>query len=364
MLKIKASSVIAHCIVWGVFLSLPLLFISGQPESISFSSLFLSKEYFLFFLIYIVVFYFNTYFLVPRLYLRNRFVTYFAIVLTLLLIISFVKPFDNLLSITHKPPFPQKQDKVQALHPVFKPGMPPPQLPGNHPPRRIDAISIFLFVMVIGVGTAISIAQQWRETEQRAIHAEADKANAELSFLKAQINPHFLFNTLNNIYSLAVTKHEYTAACIMKLSNIMRYVTDEAAEHYVPLQDEINCINDYIGLQRIRFGDKLNINIEVRGDAGQKKIAPLILMTFVENIFKYGISKHDPSGIEISLHAEEKEITFYCKNKIFPAASTEDREGVGIGNAKKRLAYLYPDKYLLDIGNDNGYYIVHLTLQV
>jgi LytS/YehU family sensor histidine kinase len=237
-------------------------------------------------------------------------------------------------------------------------------MPQNHPPRRIDAISIFLLVMVIGVSTAISITQTWYQSEQRASRAEADKANAELSFLKAQINPHFLFNTLNNIYSLAVTKNENTADCIMKLSNIMRYVTDEATEDYVPLQDEINCITDYIGLQKIRLGDNANIILEIKGDVNHKQIAPLILMTFIENIFKYGISKHEQSPIEIELFAEAKTITFFCKNKIFNSSIHEERKGVGIENTKKRLEYLYHDKHFLNINNENGVYNVQLTLQV
>src|SRR6202008_3873902 len=110
--------------------------------------------------------------------------------------------------------------------------------------------SLFIFIMIIALSTAAVINQQWRLTEQRAIQAEVDKANAELSFLKAQINPHFLFNTLNNIYTLAINNNEHTADSIMKLSNIMRYVTDEVGEDFVPVQNELDCIDNYIELQR------------------------------------------------------------------------------------------------------------------
>jgi len=108
-----------------------------------------------------------------------------------------------------------------------------------------------------------------------AARAEADKANAELSFLKAQINPHFLFNTLNNIYSLAVIKSDVTADSIMKLSNIMRYVTDEATEDFVPLQDELHCLTDYIELQRLRLGKKVTLNYAIAGDPAYKKLRRL-----------------------------------------------------------------------------------------
>ncbi|HLK31007.1 MAG TPA: histidine kinase [Puia sp.] len=362
----KASSVIAHCVVWLIFLSLPLLFISNQPEGASIISVLFSLNYFIFFITYIAAFYFNALFLVPQFYLKKKFGIYLAVIFLMIIIISFVKPFDGLLSGNPPPRMPQRMENTENFREPPKPDdfHRPPDMAQNHPPRRIDAISIFLLVMVIGVSTAISITQTWHQTEQRASRAEADKANAELSFLKAQINPHFLFNTLNNIYSLAVTKNENTADCIMKLSNIMRYVTDEATEDYVLLQDEIDCITDYIGLQKIRLGDKANINLEIKGNVEQKKITPLILMSFIENVFKYGVSKHEPSGIDIKLFAEAKTITFFCRNRIFNSSIHEERKGVGIENAKKRLEYLYHDRHFLNISNENSFYTVQLTLQV
>ena len=366
MPKVKASSFIAHLIVWVVFLSLPLLFISGQPEASNIFPVLFSIEYFVFFITYIFVFYFNAYFLVPTFYLQKKFAIYFLIVLLMAFLISFAKPFDNLLSANRPVHLHERENNIQPFHesPNDDGFRPPPDMNQNNHPKRIDAISIFLFVMVIGVSAAVSITQRWYQTEQRATRAEADKANAELSFLKAQINPHFLFNTLNNIYSLAITKNENTADCIMKLSNIMRYVTDEATEDYVPLQNEINCITDYIGLQGMRLSDKDNIDLEIKGNVENKKIAPLILMSFIENIFKYGISKHEPSMIEIKIFTDKKSIDFFCRNKIFMAAINEERKGVGIDNTKKRLKYLYHDKYFLDITKENGFYTVQLTLQV
>ncbi len=366
MLKAKASSFIPHIIVWIVFLSLPLLFISGQPEASNISSVLFSISYFVFFVTYISVFYFNAYFLVPKFYLQKKFIIYFSIILLLAFLVSVIKPFDNLLSSNRQVHLPERENNIQPFRePPNREGFRlPPDMQQNDRPKRIDAISIFLFVMVIGISAVVSITQRWYQTEQRATRAEADKANAELSFLKAQINPHFLFNMLNNIYSLAVTKNENTADCIMKLSNIMRYVTDEATEDYVPLQNEINCIADYIGLQRMRLGDKVNIDLEINGDVENKKIAPLILMSFIENIFKYGISKHEPTGIEIKLFAETRSITFFCRNKIFSSTINEERKGVGIDNAKKRLEYLYHDKHFLNITRENGFYEVQLTLHV
>ncbi|MBL7747820.1 MAG: sensor histidine kinase [Chitinophagaceae bacterium] len=220
-----------------------------------------------------------------------------------------------------------------------------------------------MFVTIWSLSTAIPVARRWRNTEQRMLQAEAEKAQAELSFLKSQVNPHFLFNTLNNIYSLAVTKNENTAPSIMKLSNIMRYVTDEIQSDYVPLDSEINCMQDYIDLQRMRLGDKMQVQLSITGTTIDKKIAPLILMTFTENVFKYGVSSHEPSVITIRLTADAYNITFFCQNRLFDGRRNTERTGIGIPNARKRLEHLYPDKHFLDINTENGLFTVQLTLQ-
>jgi LytS/YehU family sensor histidine kinase len=250
-------------------------------------------------------------------------------------------------------------------------GAPPPgggfsrlrrQPPGMRHP--VDLFAVFLLCTIWALSTAIRITQQWQQTEKRAVKAEADKANAELSFLKAQINPHFLFNTLNNIYSLAVRQNENTAASIMKLSNIMRYVTDDVNRDYVSLQSEVECITDYIDLQRLRLSKKVYVDFAVTGNTEGKKIPPLVLMTFIENVFKYGISSHEPSGINIKLFAEEKTITFFCQNKLFSTERKAERTGIGISNTRQRLLHLYPNRHLLNITTDDGLYTVQLTLQV
>lgn len=217
--------------------------------------------------------------------------------------------------------------------------------------------------MIWSSSTAIEIIKQWRTTEQRAARAEADKANSELSFLKAQINPHFLFNTLNNIYTLAVTKNENAPVAIMKLSNIMRYITDEVTQDYVPLQLEIECAANYIDIQRMRLNNKADVDFSVTGNSEGKQIAPLILMSFIENVFKYGTSSHEPSTIIIRLIITEKTITFYSQNKLFSNLRKVERTGIGITNTKRRLEHLYPKKYLLNITTENDFYCVHLILQ-
>jgi len=214
----------------------------------------------------------------------------------------------------------------------------------------------------MALSTAIRIIQQWRLTERRAIQAEADKTSAELSFLKAQINPHFLFNTLNNIYTLAVIKDDHAAYSIMKLSNIMRYVTDDVVADLVPLQSEIDCISDYIELQRLRIGNHTRVNFIVTGDVESKKIAPLVLMTFIENVFKYGVSKHEKTTIDIKISTSDTDISFFCRNHVFVRREENQRVGIGIRNTQLRLNHLYPDKHLLNIWNEDNEYSVQLII--
>jgi two-component system LytT family sensor kinase len=345
-------------------MTLPLLFMSGQAGNDGAMDIILSPGYWVFCLTYIFIFYLNTYWLIPQFYFKKKYLFYVVIVLALFVLIAYARPFEWLLQ-HHRPQrTPPPADILMTDRGVYdEPGGGPPEGPGRGPKSmRIDIVSIFLYIMTIALGMAIQVTRQWRTSLQRIAHAEADKAQAELSFLKAQINPHFLFNTLNNIYTLAITKNEKTADSIMKLSNIMRYVTDDVSQHFVPLQQEVDCINDFIELQRLRLSKKVTVDFTLKGKLENKTIIPLLLITFVENVFKYGISNHEHTTITIQLTADERSITFYSHNKIFKPAGTPQRTGIGIANARKRLDHLYPNKHLLNITNENGFFSVELIL--
>lgn len=144
----------------------------------------------------------------------------------------------------------------------------------------------------------------------------------------------------------------------------MRYVTDEVKEEFVPLEDEVAFISDYLDLQRLRLGNKMNIGFLVSGKIAEKKIAPLILMTFIENVFKYGISSHSPSAIDIQLSATEDSINFLCSNKLYENHRPAESTGIGISNTRKRLEHLYPGRFELNIDKKNGMFSVQLTLKV
>lgn len=367
-MKNKRITVLSHATGWILFLSLPILFITGQVGNKDFLAVLGAPPTWLFILTYTIIFYFNTYFLLPHLYKPGKYLLYAATVLILFAAVFFLRPFDKMVS------YVSRDQQRTAMHPPrppddgppgrgFEDRPPPPhERDGGRP--AVDVVSIFLFLMIMALSLAIHIRQRLRYTEQRALKAEADKANAELSFLKAQINPHFLFNTLNNIYSLAITKNEHTAESIMKLSNIMRYVTDDISEDYVELENELACISDYIDLQKLRLGPATKVELQVSGTIAGKKIAPLILMTFVENVFKYGISNHAASEIMIRVATDEKGIRFFSRNHIFATARNTERTGIGIANTRQRLEHLYPGKHSLLIDDKGGYFSVELYLTI
>ncbi|MCC9136098.1 sensor histidine kinase [Pontibacter silvestris] len=376
MFRSKAFSVVTHIIGWTLFMCLPVFFLSHEAGKEQLVLVLSSPAYWKFYGCYIFLFYFHTYLLVPYFFFQKKYVSYAAVILVLFIAVFFLRPFDNLIARSiHRPaagnPGPPREMDVHRPHNTDKmayPVPPPRRGPQGMPPPdfnvQIDIVSILLFVMVMALSLALESTRHLRMTEKRAIRAEADKANAELSTLKAQVNPHFLFNTLNNIYSLAVTHDDNTAASIMKLSNIMRYVTDEVSEEYGSLAGEVACLSDFIDLQRLRLGEKVQVNFTVSGQLKNKQIAPLLLMTFVENVFKHGISSHYDSPITIKIISKADSISFYCQNRIFVNNRSNERTGIGIANTKERLRHLYPGKHQLEINTENGFFTVQLQLEV
>jgi two-component system LytT family sensor kinase len=350
MTRSTVSTGIAHIAGWLIFLSLPILFITGLPGNNQLSTIIASPASWMFFLVYIIIFYSNTYFLIPILYQQKKYLLYILSITVIFISIFFLRPFDNMLDI------------LRLDSPPSNPLQHGPHGPGPKGGPNFDMVSIFLLIVILALSMAIEARQRLRRTQQQAALAETEKARAELSFLKAQINPHFLFNTLNNIYSLAITRNEHTAESIMKLSNILRYLTDDAGSDFVALDHEIACITDYIDLQKLRLSKETLVNFSITGEPVGRKIAPLILMTFIENIFKYGISNHEPSVLDIHIAIDSACIRFKTLNNIFKNHATPDRTGTGIANARQRLNFLYLKSHILRIENENDYFTVDLTL--
>lgn len=363
MSRFKAFSVVIHIAGWLLFMAFPLVFLNRQNQDSTSTLLLQQPSYWLFCFTYIFLFYINANLFIPRLFLKKKYLAYSLITLLLLGCVYYLKPFDRMLRSSENIAIADEQAPRAPANQRGR-GEPPPRFkPGHHNKPPLDIVSLFIFLMIFAISTAIKTIQQWQLTEQQVTRAEADKTTAELSSLKAQINPHFLFNTLNNIYTLVVTQDDNAAESVMKLSNIMRYVTEDAMADFVPLQNEINCIGDYIELQRLRMSKNTEVNFSLNGHTSGKKIPPLVLMTFVENVFKYGISSHEKTVISIKVDANDKDIAFFCKNRLFDNRSENQSTGVGIKNTKQRLAHLYPGRHLLNISNQDGYYTVRLSLQ-
>jgi LytS/YehU family sensor histidine kinase len=200
-------------------------------------------------------------------------------------------------------------------------------------------------------------------TEKRNQEIENEKLVTELSFLKSQINPHFLFNTLNNIYSLALVKSDATAGAVLKLSSIMRYVLNETKHDWVPLEKEVEFVNHFIDLQKVRLTDKMAIKFSVSGNVEGKQIAPLILIPFVENAFKFGVSTKEQAEIILDLKAENGTISFYTRNRIFKTENANgDNTSIGLKNTRRRLELLYPERHTLTVNEEGNHFVVNLIL--
>ncbi len=377
-MRVKLVQIVSHLAGWVFFFSLIFIFLSNTPNGqAGFAQTFFSVPFIIFSLTYVILFYLNSYLFVPQLYLQQKYFWFISSLIGLFFIVYTISPFDGLMrqrqafrSQTMAPPNDNGSEyspmPPHQMKPPSERHYPPPPdrgMPGQPPRRNTDINSIILFITVIAISTAMPVIKQWRVTEKRALLAEAQKATAELYMLKSQVNPHFLFNTLNNIYSLAVTNSPHTASSIMKLSKMMRYLTDEVTEDFVSLDNEIECIDDFIDLQKLRISNT-GVKFTVSGQTGLQKIAPLLLMTFVENAFKYGVSSHTHSDIEITLNLLNNELRFSCINAIHPNKTTSQREGTGIANVKQRLQLLYPNKHQLVINNVDNNFKVQLSIQL
>lgn len=295
--------------------------------------------------VYLVIFYYlNTHFIIPQLLAKKRWIYYsLAVIACLIIFIYIPKFFEDALNTENPNRIKKMGRKRHQLYP-FTGGT-------------------AVFFLVFTVSTCIKVIQQWLSAEQRQKLIETEKLNTELSFLKSQINPHFLFNTLNNIYSLAVVKSDATAPAIMKLSSIMRYVLSDTRQHLVPLEKEIEFIQHYIDLQKVRLTDKIKINLAVIGDPEGQQIAPLLFIPFVENAFKYGISTREDSEINISIDIKPGEIEFKTDNRILAIETDiEKKNGIGLKNTRRRLEILYADKHSLEINRKDDHFYVHLKI--
>ncbi len=348
-MKSRTSRILLHIIGSLCFLSVPVIFSPDFNLSFDFVQVGGFQRDLLSYVLLLGVFYLNYYYLIPKFFHTKEYII-FAVCAVLCFsavvgIPQLVKGKPPLHSEGQPPTPPQGQE----------PGIPRPDGP---PFMRSVERNILRFGIVISVALLLTITARLRKTER-------DKLDAELSYLKAQINPHFLFNTLNSIYSLAITRSEHTPTAVVKLSEMMRYVTTEAHNEKVPLHKEMNYVQNYVDLQKIRLAQTVNILYTVNGESGTKQIAPLIMIPFVENAFKYGVNPEEESEIVITITITHERLTMFVKNKIVRVDySDEYKSGHGMDNVSQRLKMGYPGKHKLSSGRFDKEYLVNLEIEL
>lgn len=382
--------VLIHLAGWCILFLLPLFF---YPVRIN-SNRFLIREL-IDKIVLVGFFYLNYYYLIPRFFEKKKGLTYF-----LLICICFIVYLSQSILIRHhygflgrmqppvfniRAPMIDKDSATGITYYRSDENMPPPPpLPDSvgdfvlpalairEPvlfgvPRGVllislnNSLSSFSLLLLMGGFIRLAFSFIRNQNEKKAM--ENANLNAEVSFLKSQINPHFLFNTLNGIYSLANSRSPHTEEAILKLSQMLRYVLYDSSTEKIELSKDIAYISNFIHLQRLRLAQKVKINYEVRGDMNEMKIAPLLLITFIENAFKHGISYINPATIAIEIIVFDETLTLVASNTVFEN-NKFDTGGIGLKNAIRRLELLYPGKYLLDIVRNNRLYVVNLKINL
>jgi hypothetical protein len=328
-MKNKPAQILFHVIGCTIFLLLPIIFWPGEGGIGEFFTDSRAVRGYINNILILMFFYLNFYVLIPKLYIQKRYIFFALILLACYFVIAFlpefIVPFQEH---GHIPPKPESIERhIDG---------------GNRWIFRMGHNIIF-FLAVVFFSLLLKINNRLKQTEK-------EKLKAELSYFKAQINPHFLFNTLNSIYSLAIQKADNTADAVVKLSGMMRYVLSDASHDFVPLEKEIGYITDYIDLQRIRFGETVKIDYQACDAVPGKMIAPLILISFIENAFKFGVNPEEESYISVKIDLSDAMLQLHVfNNKVHDQQEIESQGGLGINNAKQRLGLLYPNKHKLDI---------------
>lgn len=299
-------------------------------------------------------FYANYYYLVPRFQITNRlFIFYICLILGFIIIVSTAKSI----------PWPHDPNAI----PEGKELQPPPSFgmdsPIGHrppPPMRFH-VGRLLVMYLIGVFFSTLL-----RNNQHKNKLEKEKAETELRYLKAQINPHFLFNVLNSIYALTIVeKAKKSGGALMKLSGMMRYIVTDSPQTWVSLTNEIAYIKSYIELQRVRFEDTVEVDWRINGEASRWQIAPLMLTPFIENAFKYGVNPEIKAFIKIEIEINAGVLVLRVQNsKLRTQVEHHESTGMGLSNTQKRLALLYPDRHQLMIDQTPQAYSIVLQLNL
>lgn len=341
-MKVKPFSIAIHTLVWVLLLVIPYVstdqvFRSLDPAS----DMKYLLQCFALSAVLIITFYFNYYFLIPKYLLKKKYWLYFSFLLLTIAITFLLSGATFFFSDFNPEKLAQKNPIVEKIIPVI----------------IINAISLWLLSMVSAI--LFTVYNRLKETEK-------EKLSAQIASLKSQINPHFLFNTLNNIYATAIDTSPKAADMVDKLSEMMRYTMKDTQQDFVLLEDEINYINNFIELQKLRLDRSVKLEYNGLENIPELQIAPMLLIPFIENAFKHGVNSEQKSHIKIEFAINKTELQLtVVNNKVRVQKDISERSGLGINNTWHRLNLIYPSKHLLVINDREKEFSVslHINLQ-
>ncbi len=341
-MKNKLIIISVHVIAWMLLLLVPFLSTYQVLQSLVLDDKILRyMPIFISSLCLIAIFYANYFILIPKFLFTKKYKNYFfSFVGSVILALFFANLIFYLFDFN-----PQKLEKLNPLIQNIKP--------------IAAANNLLMLVISFVAAYCLALITKMKKVEQ-------EKLSAQISSLKSQINPHFLFNTLNSIYATAIDSSPQTAEMVAKLSEMMRYTMSETQNDFVDLEDEITYIDNFIELQKMRLDDKVKLEYKTESNFSGLKIAPMLLIPFIENCFKHGVNSEEDSNIYILI--ELKETEFHLKvvnNKVQTQKETTERSGLGIENTKHRLELIYSTKHLLTIKDTAQSFRVslHINLQ-
>lgn len=337
-MKVKSFSIAIHALVWMLLLVIPYVTTDQVFNSLDPLS---DIKYFLLCLVLstalITTFYFNYFFLIPKYLLAKKYWLYFSFLL-LAIVIVFIFSGGIFFFFDFNP---EKKPAIEKIIPVI----------------IINALLLWL----LSIASSILWAAY-----NRLKQTENEKLSAQIASLKSQINPHFLFNTLNNIYAAAIDTSPKAADMVDKLSEMMRYTMKDTQQDFVLLEDEINYISNFIELQKLRLDRSVKLEYCSLENIPPLQIAPMLLIAFIENAFKHGVNSEQKSHIKIELAINKTELQLnVVNNKVDVQKDISERSGLGITNTCHRLNLIYPSKHLLVINDTEKEFSVslHINLQ-
>ena len=361
-----------YLVMWGMLFAAPILSMYVRTLNNSTFAFSWDDVFFIWqkFAIFLVLFLVHNFLLAPLLIYRHKRLLYFSLTAAIIAVFAIyqctTKPAPP-----HRGPRPEMElmrpHAPRTAHhdaPRTMPHAPrtahhaPPLFVGEH-----DIVAVVILILMFGMNMGIKGFFRSREDHQRLARLEKENLEQQLEYLKYQINPHFFMNTLNNIHALVDIDPEKAKDTIVELSKMMRFILYEGDKHGVPLSREFDFIRNYLTLMRLRYTDKVAINVELPAEVPDKTIPPLMLISFIENAFKHGISYQHNSFIDIKIAVSHEQLHFTCRNSKAERPNQE-KGGVGLKNVRKRLNLLFDNHYTLDIHDAADVYSVALAIPI